>query len=57
MSPRKGVKGTKISWVLANGSLIVMQGDTQKNWYHEIPKEKAITTGRISLTFRQLEKT
>ncbi|KAJ3511755.1 hypothetical protein NLJ89_g3907 [Agrocybe chaxingu] len=26
------------SWILAPGSLVVMQGDTQKYWKHEIPK-------------------
>ncbi|KAF8596523.1 hypothetical protein BDV93DRAFT_500401 [Ceratobasidium sp. AG-I] len=41
-------------WELANGSLFVMQGDTQKNWKHEIPKQPKVTEGRISLTFRQL---
>ncbi|KAL5637238.1 hypothetical protein ACGC1H_001028 [Rhizoctonia solani] len=41
-------------WDLANGSLVVMQGDTQENWKHEIPKQPKVTEGRISLTFRQL---
>lgn len=39
---------------LSNGSLLVMQGATQQHWKHEIPKERGVTTGRISLTFRQL---
>lgn len=34
-------------WTIEDGSLLVMQGDCQKEWYHEIPKEKKITTGRI----------
>ncbi|CAE6385282.1 unnamed protein product [Rhizoctonia solani] len=41
-------------WDLANGSLVVMQGDTQENWKHEIPKQPKTAQGRISLTFRQL---
>ncbi|KAG8766801.1 hypothetical protein FRC20_007982 [Serendipita sp. 405] len=41
-------------WPLKNGSLLVMQGDTQENWKHEIPKEPRVKQGRISLTFRQL---
>ena len=57
-------------WLLGNGSLLVMQGETQENWkvcllpicwleahlkfQHEIPKEPKIKEGRISLTFRQL---
>jgi alkylated DNA repair dioxygenase AlkB len=39
---------------LGSGSLFVMQGDTQRFWKHEIPKEPKIKEGRISLTFRQL---
>ncbi|GAA6030639.1 hypothetical protein JCM8097_006251 [Rhodosporidiobolus ruineniae] len=45
---------------LASGSLLVMQGDTQKHWKHEIPKEWGrkgkVEEGRISLTFRQVVK-
>lgn len=25
-------------WILENGSLVVMQGETQQFWKHEIPK-------------------
>lgn len=42
-------------WKLSPGSLVVMQGDTQKRWKHEIPREKGVKAGRVSLTFRQLE--
>ncbi|CAO1613970.1 unnamed protein product [Sympodiomycopsis kandeliae] len=41
-------------WTVENGSLLLMQGDTQKEWYHEIPKQAKIKQGRISITFRQL---
>jgi alkylated DNA repair dioxygenase AlkB len=44
----------RYSLPLASGSLLVMQGQTQKLWKHEIPKEKKVEEGRISLTFRQL---
>lgn len=37
---------------LANGSLLVMEGTTQHNWLHSVPKLRAITGGRINLTFR-----
>jgi alkylated DNA repair dioxygenase AlkB len=50
---RKGDEGVK-KWKLGDGSLFVMQGDTQRFWKHEIPKEPKIKEGRISLTFRQL---
>jgi len=38
----------------ADGSLLVMQGDTQVNWKHEITREPTLKRGRISLTFRQI---
>ena len=49
----KGDQG-KRKWILGNGSVFVMQGDTQQFWKHEIPKEPKVKEGRISLTFRQL---
>jgi alkylated DNA repair dioxygenase AlkB len=49
----KDVSGVR-RWKLGNGSMFVMQGDTQRFWKHEIPKEPKIKEGRISLTFRQL---
>ena len=49
----KGGNGLQ-RWKLGNGSVFVMQGDTQRFWKHEIPKEPKIKDGRISLTFRQL---
>ena len=49
----KGGNGVQ-KWKLGNGSVFVMQGDTQLFWKHEIPKEPKIKQGRISLTFRQL---
>jgi len=54
MTPRKGCPGKRLKWTLENGSLLVMQGETQLNWKHEIPKEPKVKNGRISLTFRQL---
>ena len=41
-------------WTLENGSLVVMQGQTQQHWKHQIPKEAKVKDSRISLTFRQL---
>lgn len=49
----KGGEGIQ-KWKLQAGSLCVMQGDAQRFWKHEIPKEPKIKEGRISLTFRQL---
>ena len=40
---------------LQHGSLLIMAGDTQKNFRHEVPKEPGITEPRINLTFRRIE--
>jgi len=40
---------------LPNGSLLIMAGDTQRNFKHEVPKEPGITQPRINLTFRRIE--
>ena len=45
-------------WRLASGSVLVMQGDVQRRFTHEIPREPKKSAGwerpRISITFRQL---
>jgi alkylated DNA repair dioxygenase AlkB len=40
---------------LPHGSLLIMAGETQKNFKHEVPKEPAIVQPRINLTFRRIE--
>jgi alkylated DNA repair dioxygenase AlkB len=37
---------------LPHGSLLVMRGDTQKNWLHAIHKQRAPSGSRVNLTFR-----
>jgi len=37
-----------------NGQLIVMRGETQKYWKHEIKKTKKLKKPRINLTFRNI---
>lgn len=39
---------------LENGSLLLMKGDTQRNWQHTLPKTKKVKSERISLTFRYI---
>ncbi len=39
---------------LADGSLLVMAGDCQRHWRHELPKSRRPLAGRISLTYRQV---
>ncbi len=46
------VSGFEIT--LAHGSVLVMRGDSQRDWLHAIPKSKRVTTPRINLTFRNI---
>ncbi len=46
----------KIELQLEPGSLLLMAGDTQKNWLHSLPKSKRIKEPRINLTFRNIKK-
>lgn len=39
---------------LQHGSLLVMKGDTQKFWKHQLPKTKKQIGPRINLTFRKI---
>jgi alkylated DNA repair dioxygenase AlkB len=43
-----------ISLLLENGSMLVMKGETQKNWVHSLPVSKRIVDPRINLTFRTI---
>jgi alkylated DNA repair dioxygenase AlkB len=40
---------------LPHGSLLIMAGETQKNFKHEVPKAPGITQPRINLTFRYIQ--
>ena len=42
----------KYSVDLENGSLLIMKGDLQHNWEHQVPKSTKATKDRINLTFR-----
>jgi alkylated DNA repair dioxygenase AlkB len=44
--------GKKIELQLHNGSLLSMQGATQQNWLHQLPKTTKVLQPRINLTFR-----
>ncbi|RWY53703.1 alpha-ketoglutarate-dependent dioxygenase AlkB family protein [Mucilaginibacter gilvus] len=45
-------KQQKYSVELENGSLLVMKGDLQHNWLHQVPKSTRALGERINLTFR-----
>ena len=44
----------KFSIHLESGSLLLMQGDMQHHWLHQIPAQKRIPEPRINLTFRNI---
>lgn len=44
--------GEKINLELSHGSLLIMQGELQHFWQHQIPKTKKQVDPRINLTFR-----
>ncbi|WP_026978646.1 alpha-ketoglutarate-dependent dioxygenase AlkB family protein [Flavobacterium tegetincola] len=41
--------------VLKHGSLLLMKGELQHFWKHQVPKQKNITKERINLTFRVIK--
>lgn len=47
-------KGHKIDVPLTHGSLLLMSGESQHHWEHQIPKTKKVLGPRINLTFRKL---
>jgi alkylated DNA repair dioxygenase AlkB len=49
---RKDKSGRTVHVPLTHGSLLVMAGDTQRNWLHGIAKTSEPTGERINLTFR-----
>lgn len=48
----KNDKGLKHKILLQHGSLLLMQGETQHNWQHQIAKTARKIGERINLTFR-----
>jgi alkylated DNA repair dioxygenase AlkB len=47
--------GVAFSERMPHGSLLIMAGDTQKQFKHEVPREPGVTQPRINLTFRRIE--
>jgi alkylated DNA repair dioxygenase AlkB len=44
----------KLSFQLTSGSLLVMGGEMQHFWKHQIPKQNKIDESRVNLTFRKI---
>ncbi len=51
----KNIKTLKHKLTLQNGSLLLMKGETQHHWLHQIPKTKKLIDKRINLTFRLIK--
>lgn len=51
----RGDKKLNYKIFLNHGSLLLMQGETQHHWLHELPKSKKVTEPRINLTFRVIK--
>jgi alkylated DNA repair dioxygenase AlkB len=49
---RHNITKEKISIELNHGSLLIMKGETQHFWKHQIAKTTKVSTPRINLTFR-----
>lgn len=46
--------GLKHALPLQHGSLLIMKGETQEFWKHQLPKTKKVISPRINLTFRTI---
>ncbi len=49
-------KQQRLNLQLTHGSCLLMKGDTQRYWHHQLPKTKQVTQPRINLTFRLIEQ-
>jgi alkylated DNA repair dioxygenase AlkB len=47
-------KTQKREILLENGSFLLMKGESQHFWEHQLPKRKKLASGRINLTFRRI---
>ncbi len=48
--------GQKVEIILEHGSLLLMRGCTQSHWLHRLPPTTKVTTPRVNLTFRSIER-
>jgi alkylated DNA repair dioxygenase AlkB len=51
------VTKAKVRVPLHHGSLLIMRGKTQENWYHGINKTKRVQQPRLNFTFRYVHPT
>lgn len=50
----RSLKDQKHKLILNDGSLLLMKGEMQHHWLHQIAKTKKVIQPRINLTFRQI---
>ncbi len=50
----KDKKYDSVKLELGHGSLLVMTGETQHHWQHQVPKSKRAMKSRINLTYRRI---
>jgi alkylated DNA repair dioxygenase AlkB len=55
LKPRKPEHGAAVTYILTSGSLLIMAGDLQHHWLHQVPKTKRAVDERINLTFRWIQ--
>jgi alkylated DNA repair dioxygenase AlkB len=48
------LNAAKHELMLEHGSLLIMSGETQRDWLHALPKSLRVKTPRINLTFRKI---
>ncbi|TAG53441.1 MAG: alpha-ketoglutarate-dependent dioxygenase AlkB [Cytophagales bacterium] len=53
---KNNVTKETVSIDLESGSLLLMKGETQSYWKHQLPKSKKYNYPRINLTFRTIQK-
>lgn len=51
---RHAQRGDKLEIELAHGDLLIMAGQLQHHWRHELPKTRKPKQARINLTFRRI---
>lgn len=54
IKPKKRDGGKIARIELSSGSLLVMRGQTQRNFVHAVPKSSRVHAARINLTFRMI---
>lgn len=52
LKPRAG--GPRLRLLLESGSLLLMYGDSQRQWLHALPRSARVAGPRLNLTFRNI---